>query len=233
MTSSKEDYLKALYECGGLEKPVQNKVISEKLGIAPASVSEMLSKLGQLGLVKNEAYKGAMLTEAGLAACVDVIRSHRLWEVFLMRCLGYTWREAHEEAQVLEHVTSELMLDRLDAFLGHPGECPHGSQIPRKGQAPDKEGHDLPSLVDLNTGESAVICRVEEDGALLDYLERSGLRINENISVISQDDYEGPVTFRQDDRTISLSFKAARQVYVERSKRPGGSDNGLQNYVET
>lgn len=213
MTSNKEDYLKAIYEEGGLEKIIPNKVISEKLGIAPASVSEMLSKLSSQGLVTYEPYKGSRLTPEGMEACVDVVRSHRLWEVFLMRYLGYTWREAHEDAHLLEHIAPARMIDRLDSFLNYPQTCPHGSLIPQKGQTLNQVR--LQRLSDLSEGDTAMVCRVVEDGRLLDYLERSGLEIHKNIQVLAIDDYEGPVTFSQEGQTISISFKAATQIYVE------------------
>lgn len=214
MTSNKEDYLKVIFEEGGLEKPVPNKVISLKLGVAPASVSEMLTKLSRQGWILYEAYKGSRLTEAGFAACIDVVRSHRLWEVFLTRHLGYTWREAHEDAHLLEHAAPMRMMKRLDAFLNFPQTCPHGCTIPQTGKAPANVK--LNRLSDLSAGETARIRRVEEDGALLDYLEQSGLRVPAEIQMLSIDDYEGPVTFQQTEKTVTISFKAATKVYVER-----------------
>lgn len=214
MTSNKQDYLKAIYEAGGLEKAVSNKVIAEKLGIAPGSVSEMLSKLNGQGLIIYEAYKGSRLTAEGLAACIDVVRSHRLWEVFLMRHLGYTWRQAHEDAHLLEHIAPARMMDRLDAFLNYPQTCPHGSLIPQKGKS--AEHAHLQRITDLVQGDEAVVRRVIEDGNLLDYLERSGLQIDQTIQICFIDDYEGPITFSQAGKEISISFKAATQVYVER-----------------
>lgn len=213
MTSNKEDYLKAIYEEGGLEKVVPNKLIAEKLGIAPASVTEMLAKLSQQGLIDYEAYKGSRLTDKGLAACINVVRSHRLWEVFLMEHLGYSWREAHEDAHLLEHISPSRMVDRLDAFLNYPKTCPHGSMIPRKGKVPDNLR--LGRLSDMKEGETAFICRIVEDGKLLDYLERSGLQIHKEIKILAIDDYEGPVSFLQEGKTITISYKAASQIFVE------------------
>lgn len=214
MTSNKEDYLKVIYEEGGLEKTIPNKIISDKLGIAPASVSEMLSKLSKEGLITYQAYKGSVLTEKGCSACIDIVRSHRLWEVFLIQHLGYTWREAHEDAHLLEHIVSTRISERLNTFLNHPLTCPHGSLIPQREKMPSyiKQMR----LSDLSAEDTASICRVTEDGALLDYLERSGLRLHRSIQMLSIDDYEGPVTFTQDGKQISISFKAATQVYVTR-----------------
>ncbi|MDR0999465.1 MAG: metal-dependent transcriptional regulator [Clostridiales bacterium] len=222
MTSNKEDYLKVIYEGGGLERPVPNKEIAQALGVAPASVSEMLTKLNQQGLIVYGSYKGSRLTEAGLASCMDVVRSHELWEVFLIRHLGYTWREAHEDAHLLEHVASSRMIDRLDNFLKHPQTCPHGSLIPQNGRIPESEGFNR--LSDLSAGETAMICRVLEDGTLLDYLERRGLKIHETIQLLSIDDYEGPVSFILEGRTINISFKAATQIFVKRLSGPAKED---------
>lgn len=214
MTSNKEDYLKVIFEEGGLDKPVPNKVIAEKLAIAAPSVSEMLAKLHQQGLIVYAAYKGSRLTAQGLATCIDVVRSHRLWEVFLMRYLGYSWREAHEDAHLLEHISPERLVDRLDTFLGYPQTCPHGALIPHKGQHIDDPRQER--LSNLSAGDVVMVCRIAEDGWLLDYLERRGLKVQEVIEMLSIDDYEGPVTFLQDGKTISISFKAATQIYVQR-----------------
>ena len=214
MTSNKEEYLKAIYEEGGLETPVPNKAIANKLGIAQPSVSEMLSKLHRQGLIVYEAYKGSRLTDEGLMACIDLVRSHRLWEVLLMRHLGYSWREAHEDAHLLEHVAPERMMERLDRFLNYPQTCPHGSWIPQKGEIPERLT--LQRLSELRVGDRATVIRLEEDGALLDYLERIGLQIHEPIEVQAVEDYEGPMKILQGAKSIHISYKAATQVFVER-----------------
>ncbi|MDO4794801.1 MAG: metal-dependent transcriptional regulator [Brachymonas sp.] len=216
---TKEDYLRIIYEEGGLESIVSNKMIAEKLGLTAASVSEMLTKLSSQGLIDYQAYKGSRLTPDGLAACMDVVRSHRLWEVFLIRHLGYSWRESHEDAHLLEHAASPRMLERLDAFLNYPQTCPHGSLIPREGEALRQAS--LQRLSDLAVGDHAIVRRVVEDGALLDYLERSGVEVHQPIRVLAVEDYEGPISFEQGDQTISLSYKAATQIFVER--RSGAS----------
>lgn len=212
MTSNKEDYLKVIYEEGGAGRLVPNKVLSEKLGIAPASVSEMLAKLCAQGLIEYQAYKGSRLTEQGVLACLAVVRSHRLWEVFLMQHLGYSWREAHEDAHLLEHAAPARMVERLDAFLNYPKTCPHGSVIPPRGEVPVST--QVRRLSQLQPGEQAVVYRVEEDGELLDYLEKSGLLIGQEIQVLAVGDYEGPICFRQGGRKLQISYKAAVSVYV-------------------
>lgn len=214
MTSNKEDYLKTIYDAGGLSAYVSNKVIVEKLGVAPASVSEMLLKLQNDGLIEYRAYHGSKLTEQGFTCCIDVVRSHELWEVFLIRHLGYTWWEAHEEAHLLEHVGSERMIDRLDAFLGYPETCPHGALIPRKGEPVPRRTEPLRRLSELELNETAEITKIDEDQKLLNYLERSGLRVGKRVRVTAKDEYEGPISFEQEGQPITISYKAATQIYV-------------------
>ena len=218
MTSNKEDYLKAIYDAGGFDTYVSNKVIAEKLAVAPASVSEMLTKLQTDGVIEYKAYHGSKLTEKGLNNCIEIVRSHELWEVFLIRHLGYTWWEAHEEAHHLEHAASEKMIERLDAFLGHPETCPHGKIIPKKGQPIPKRREPLVKLSDLHTDQTAQIALITEDQKLLDYLQRSGLGMGRDIRIIDKEEYEGPITFVQDEQTISISYKAATQVFVKVKK---------------
>ena len=213
VTSNKEEYLRVIYENGGMEENVSNKLIAEELGVSPSSVTEMLNKLKQEGLISTLPYKGCMLTETGLAACLNVIRNHRLWEVFLVGQLGYSWREAHEEAHLLEHVSTARLMERLDRFLQYPKTCPHGFQIPQENTL--REEGKLGTLADLGKGDRGIIRRIREDVNLLDYLQRIGFILNEEIQVLEISDYEGPITFLQDGRTISISYKAAQEVFVE------------------
>ena len=215
MTSNKEDYLKAIYDAGGYDHYISNKVLVEKLGVAPASVSEMLSKLQVDGLIEYRAYHGSKLTEKGLKSCISVVRCHELWEVFLIRYLGYTWWEAHEEAHLLEHVATERMIDRLDAFLGHPTTCPHGCPIPRKEQIVPQWTGEQRAISDLSIDDTAVITRITEDQQLLDYLQPLGLKPGVTIRILFKDEYEGPISFEQEGTTIQISYKAATKIYVK------------------
>lgn len=215
MNSSREDYLKIIYEEGGIKNPVTNKIISEKLNIAPGSVSEMLSKLCKLNLIQSIPHKGVILTSEGLSICLKLIRSHRLWEVFLMRHLQFSWREAHEEAHLLEHVTTEKMIERLDLFLNFPSFCPHGEHIPRSGEVLEAE-ENLNTLSEFNSGDVLTVVKVEENGELLDYLETIGLKIGAKISITEKKLYEGGFTFLQNDKSIDISHKASTQIYVKR-----------------
>ena len=216
MKDSRDDYLKAIYE-ESIEQADQiatNKALAARLEVTPSSISEMVGKLSEVGLIENIPYKGCKLTEAGLDECLKIVRSHMLWEVFLMEHLKFTWREAHEDAHLLEHATTDRILERLDEFLGRPQVCPHGSNIPRKVLDNLEEDNSI-TLNNLEINSSAIINRIEEEGKLLDYLWNLELKIGKKIEVISKGDYEGPILLLQEGKEISVSYKAAKQIYVK------------------
>ncbi len=213
MTPNKEDYLKEIYKLGGAEKLVGNKQIAEVLKIAPASVTEMLIKLSHEGLLHYEPYKGSCLTKEGLQIAITLLRGHRLWEVFLMRHLGYSWSEAHEDAELLEHITPPRLSGRLDKFLNYPAYCPHGSAIPHSDGQIDRKP--LRPLVQLAAGESSHIRKVAEEKELLDYLQSLGIEIDGAVTVASIGPYEGPLMLDLDGRQVQVSHKAACQIYVD------------------
>lgn len=217
MTPNKEDYLKAIYKLGGMEEQVSNKQIAESLQIAPASVTEMLGKLKREGLIHYEPYKGSRLTDAGMRIAITLVRGHRLWEVFLMRHLGYSWSEAHEDAELLEHITPSRLTARLDQFLNYPAYCPHGSAIPH----PDGQV-DLTPLQPLNLlpiGQISHIRRVTEEKELLDYLQASGIIIGSAVRIVEAGAYEGPLTLDLEGKRVQISYKAACHIYVDETAR--------------
>lgn len=217
MTPNKEDYLKEIYKLGGIEEQVSNKQIAESLQIAPASVTEMLGKLKREGLIHYEPYKGSRLTDAGMRIAITLVRGHRLWEVFLMRHLGYSWSEAHEDAELLEHITPSRLTARLDQFLNYPAYCPHGSAIPH----PDGQV-DLTPLQPLNLlpiGQISHIRRVTEEKELLDYLQASGITIGSAVRIVEAGAYEGPLTLDLEGKQVQISYKAACHIYVDETAR--------------
>lgn len=218
MTPNKEDYLKEIYKLGGAEGLVSNKQIAHVLKVAPSSVSEMLGKLSREGLLQYEAYRGSQLTQQGLQIAISLLRGHRLWEVFLIRHLGYSWSEAHEDAELLEHITPLRLTCRLDKFLNHPAYCPHGNAIPPI----DGQINHVPlqPLSRLPEGEVSHIRRVTEEKELLDYLQSLGVKIGSSVKIIAIGAYEGPLTLALDGRQIQISYKAASQIYVDQTARP-------------
>lgn len=213
MTSGKEDYLKALYALGDDRHIVSNKELSDMLQVSPPSVSEMIVKLQKEGFIEYTAYKGSRLTLKGRMAASRLLRFYGLWEVFLVRCLGFRWSEAHKEAHDLEHHISEKAADRLDAFLDYPSYCPHGMPIPKKdgSRAPEARR----PLLDVAPGESACIRCCKEDSELMDYLQDSGITMGMEITMEAKEPYEGPVIFRSGGQKYILSYKAAAQLFVD------------------
>jgi DtxR family Mn-dependent transcriptional regulator len=213
MTMSKEDYLKAIYYSGGVNGRATTKAIAEQLGIASASVTEMLARLSKEDLIYYEPYKGSQLTAKGLQACIGVIRNHELWEVFLVRYLNYNWSEAHEDAELLEHATPARLTERLDNFLGYPDFCPHGAAIPRPEQASTERK--LSPLLSQPIGKTVIVRQVLEEKELLDYLERLGMKIDSRVTILSYGEYDGPLELILDNRQIQISRKAAERIWVE------------------
>src|SRR5215472_18393213 len=160
-TRSQEDYLKALYLLGGDDKPVPTRELAQRLGISSPSVSEMVTRLTAQGLVEHDRYRGQQLTKEGRKVALELVRHHRLLEMFLVQVLGYRWDEVHDEAERLEHVISERMEQRIFDRLGRPELDPHGHAIPsREGAVRPVSSH---RLSDCRAGEELVVRAVSDD----------------------------------------------------------------------
>lgn len=214
MTPNREDYLKIILELGGDTTKVNNKQIVSSLAVSPASVSEMISKLVKEQLVEHSPYQGVQLTETGLQKASSLIRKHRLWEVFLVEHLEYSWNEVHDDAEVLEHVTSEQLADHLEDYLNHPKHCPHGGNIPHKDEVVHEERRQ--TLDSYPVGSTVRIARVLDEKELLDYLVTIDLNIDEEYEIIDVAAYEGPITIQNAQKKISVSFKAASTIFVDK-----------------
>lgn len=213
MTPNREDYLKLIFELGDDEVKVNNKQIVSGLDVSAASVSEMISKLVKEDLVEHSPYQGVQLTEKGLKKASTLIRKHRIWEVFLVEHLNYTWNDVHEEAEVLEHVTSQTLVNRLADYLNHPEFCPHGGVIPEDNQPIHEEKRQ--TLTDYPVGTKVRIARVLDEKELLDYLVSIDLNIQEEYTIKEIAAYEGPITIYNENKELSVSFKAANTIFVE------------------
>lgn len=214
MTPNREDYLKIILELGGDTTKVNNKQIVSSLDVSAASVSEMISKLVKEELVEHSPYQGVQLTASGLQIASSLIRKHRLWEVFLVEHLDYSWNEVHDDAEVLEHVTSEHLADHLENYLNHPEHCPHGGSIPKKEEVVHEERRQ--TLESYPVGTKVRIARVLDEKELLDYLVTIDLNINEEYEIVDIAAYEGPITIQNDRKKIPVSFKAASTIFVDK-----------------
>jgi len=215
MTPHKEDYLKVIVELGGTNELINNKEIGKALSVSPASVTEMSSKLLKEGFISHIPYQGVQITEKGLLIANKLIRKHRLWEVFLADKLGFDWTEVHEEAELLEHVSSDFLIDRLDAYLGFPKYDPHGGVIPDKdGIIEESSGH---PMTDLAVGRRFIIKEVDDDDQeFLSYLLDKNVKLGVPYQLTEIENYEGPYTFvSQNHENFQISYKAAQKIYVQ------------------
>ncbi|MCK8624376.1 metal-dependent transcriptional regulator [Apilactobacillus xinyiensis] len=216
MTPKKEDYLKIIFELGGTKSKVTNKRIAISLDIAAGSVTEMINKLLEEGLVSHEPYSGVFLTDKGVKLAEMLVRKHRIWESFLVNALGYSLPDVDKEAEILEHVTSDKLLNALDKKLGHPTHCPHGGVIPDTHGHYKEDSHTV--LNDAKDGEKVVVDRFIDNHDLLTYLGDIQLDIGDELEVIKHSPFEGPVTVKNitDKQEIVISYKASHYVFIKK-----------------
>jgi DtxR family Mn-dependent transcriptional regulator len=219
-TRSQEDYLKALYQLHGDQRPVPTRDLAQRLGISSPSVSEMVTRLSAQGLVEHDRYRGQQLTREGRKVALELVRHHRLLEMFLVQILGYSWDEVHDEAERLEHVISERMEQRIFDLLGRPELDPHGHAIPTlRGKV--RPLSDRP-LSECRVGEKVLVQGVSDDDAeRLRELERRGLVPGTRIEVIAESKFEGPISVRIKGRRSNIPLGLARAVFVEVPRQSG------------
>jgi DtxR family transcriptional regulator, Mn-dependent transcriptional regulator len=214
-TPAVEDYLKAIYQLSAGGEPVGTSAIAERLGIAPGSVTGMLKRLGQQGLIDHARYQGATLTEKGRHEAIRTIRRHRVLELFLVEVLGYTWDQVHEEAERLEHAASDDLVDRMASVLGDPEADPHGHPIPAA--VGSFRPADLPTLADLEAGERAILRRVsDEDPEALRYLARLNLIPGVRLELLERTPVRGPLRIRVGAEEEVIGLELAARLCVER-----------------
>ena len=213
-TQAQQDYLKALYLLRGAERQVHTRELAQRLGISSPSVSEMVVRLAEQGLVVHDRYRGQELTETGQRVALELVRHHRLLEMFLVQVLDYGWDEVHEEAERLEHVISERMEERIFELLGRPQLDPHGHAIPsREGTVQTVAERPLSECV---AGEEVIIRVVSDtDPIRLRELERRGLVPGARLVVREGSNYESPIEVDLDGGRLSVPLGLARDVFVE------------------
>ena len=212
---AEENYLKTIYHLSRDNKfGISTKEISDALEISKASVTDMISKLAKSGYLNYERYKGVRLNQKGELAALRIIRRHRVWEVFLVKDLKFKWDEVHEVAEQLEHIASPLLINRLDAFLGHPQFDPHGDPIPNEaGEMPVKEKR---PLAELDTGCKATISSVStEEGPFLKYLDKLGAYIGAQVEVCDRIEFDGSLEISIDGQQSQfISGAAAKNIMI-------------------
>ena len=209
-----EDYVKSIYALGKESARVSTSALAAQLGVADASITGMLRRLSRAGLVRYERYRGVSLTPYGRRLALKIVRRHRLWEMFLMKFLEYSWDEIHAEAERLEHVTSDALEERLDRALGFPVADPHGDPIPtadgRLGPQHDSR------LSDAAPGSVVTVARISDaDPEVLKRASTLGIGLQRKIHVKEQIAVDGSLRVRVGSKERFISAKLAENIYVE------------------
>ncbi len=218
LSESEQDYLKTIYKLqsgqNGLNV-VNTNLLAEKLNVAAASVTNMIKNLAGLNLLEYEPYKGVKLTVEGEKIALEILRHHRLVELYLAKALNVPWDKVHEEAEKWEHVLSEDIEDRMAEFLKHPTHDPHGSPIPsKKGQIIP---HDSIPLSKMEPGQSGTVVEVDDhDSELLRYLDALGVVLNQKITLVAREPFQGPISIQIGSKQKHIGHEAANHVHVEK-----------------
>lgn len=214
LTAPVEDYLKAIYEAELSGAAAATNDIANRLQIAPASVTGMVRRLADQGLLAYERYRGVRLTDAGRRAALRTIRRHRVIEAYLVKALGYPWDQVHPEAERLEHAASDELIDRMAAAIGEPLTDPHGAPIPTRDGVIDETRHS--SLADVASGVRARIVRVgDENDEMLRYLDSLGIRPGVQVTVGDRAPFDGPLTVRVGTAQHQIGHTLAALILVE------------------
>jgi DtxR family Mn-dependent transcriptional regulator len=213
ISQAMEDYLKAIYKLLEHNDTVSTSALAEQMAVAPASVTNMCKKLADLHLVVYEPYQGVKFTPAGKKMVLEIVRHHRLLELYLAEALGVPWDRVHEEAERLEHVISEDLEERMAAALGDPQFDPHGAPIPSKSGVVVKPASH--SLTERTDGDRLVVVEVDDDDPeLLRYLGQIGIYPGTEITLTTRAPFEGPLTINVNNTEHNLGHQAAQFVRV-------------------
>ncbi len=213
-----EDYAKAIYALERRDaEPVSTNALAERLGVTPASASGMVKRLTELGLVEHQPYHGVSLTEDGRRVALEVMRHHRLLELYLVETLGVPWDRVHQEAEVLEHVLSEELEELIAAKLGDPTHDPHGDPIPTR-ELTIEEGT-TETLQSLEPGARGTFVRVSDsDPEMLRFLAERGIAPGDRLEVVEKQPFDGPLFVRFGERVQVLGGALAKAMRVEVSR---------------
>ncbi|KGL59385.1 iron (metal) dependent repressor, DtxR family [Polaribacter sp. Hel1_33_78] len=215
-TLSEENYLKAIYHLEiDADKGISTNSIAKKLETKASSVTDMVKKLSEKEVVVYKKYQGVKLTNYGKKTAANIVRKHRLWEVFLVEKLNFSWDEVHDVAEQLEHIKSPKLINQLDSFLGFPSNDPHGDPIP------DKEGNlkiiEKSLLSTFYKNESGVCVGVDDSSSeFLRYLDKKGITLGKQITVLEKEDFDDSLSIEMDNKKFSISNKIANNLYMKK-----------------
>ena len=212
---SEENYLKAIFHLqDGENNYVNTNSLAEEMQTKPSSVTDMVKKLSEKKLVNYKKYQGVKLSEEGESAAVEIVRKHRLWEVFLVEKLNFSWDEVHDVAEQLEHIKSEKLINELDKFLDYPKRDPHGDPIPDAGGNFTVTNHHL--LADLKPGANGICVGVKDSSAeFLQYLDKNNISLGKQISVLEKEDFDKSMRIKINDLEYSISHLISMNLYIK------------------
>jgi DtxR family transcriptional regulator, Mn-dependent transcriptional regulator len=214
VTLSEENYLKAIYHLGKQGTiAVSTNAIAEKIESKASSVTDMIKKLAEKNLANYVKYQGVSLTNEGRLAAASVIRKHRLWEVFLVDKLNFSWDEVHDVAEQLEHIKSLKLVNELDAFLQYPKQDPHGDPIP------DKHGNYSPiksiNILEIEAGKQGVLSFVKDSSDMfLKYLNKNSLALGDTIKVLDFEPFDNSISIETKTKKMIISKEVAQNLYL-------------------
>jgi len=215
-TLSEENYLKAIYHLElSSDRGISTNAIAEQLETKASSVTDMIKKLSDKKVIIYKKYKGVTLTEFGKKTAANIVRKHRLWEVFLVEKLNFSWDEVHEVAEQLEHIKSSKLINQIDALLGFPTHDPHGDPIP------DKDGNlkkiDKNLLATLHRKESGICVGVNDSSSeFLQFLDKKGIVLGQQITVLEKEEFDDSLLILIEEKTMSISSKIANNLYIKK-----------------
>ena len=212
--TSKENYLRTIFRFCNEEGKIKTAQIAEKLGISNAAVTDMMKKLSREGYVKYERYKDIKLTKLGESFAKNMVRRHRIWELFLNRIVKLSWDKVHDEAENLEHSSSDELIDRMEEMLGFPEFDPHGDPIPDKNGTLPEERKMIP-LSTAKAGETVEVIKVNDfDSNFLNYLSGIGIALNKKINVKDILTFDDSMLISVDENEINISDVIATNIFV-------------------
>jgi DtxR family Mn-dependent transcriptional regulator len=224
LTRSTEDYLKAIFELQSAGGAAQTGAIADALAVAPPSVTGMVRRLSESGLLEHKPYRGVQLTASGTHAALRILRRHRVLEAYLTSKLGYAWDSVHQEAERLEHAASDELIERMAMALGNPRHDPHGAPIPTP--AGEMEREELTPLAEVPEGDMAELRQVsDKDPEMLRYLASLGLKPGVTVEVGARQPFRGPLTVRLlslTPRDVIVGWELASVLYCEVKPKEAG-----------
>ncbi|HLF52501.1 metal-dependent transcriptional regulator [Flavobacterium sp.] len=215
MTFSEENYLKTIYHLTNIsESEVSTNAIAEMMETKASSVTDMLKKLAEKDLINYKKYQGVSLTEKGKLSAKMIVRKHRLWEVFLVEKLDFSWDEVHDVAEQLEHIKSEKLINKLDDFLGNPTEDPHGDPIPDANGRIIKIEKQL--LSELHENQVGICVGVKDTSSeFLKYLDKQEIALGSKIEIIGKESFDLSLKIKVDNKDLTISNKIASNLFVK------------------